>query len=123
MGFQEPPEDEKLEFSESTRRGTEVRRTSWRLTIVVSDHRLQLLFSIDGSLLGIRDNVEHSDSIESDHLLEIDVASFVSVGVLDREGVVLMEEGRRKGRFSSARRDEGRGTETVQKLTVPFEFD
>ena len=91
----------------------------------MSDHRLQLLPSIHSSLLGIRDDVEHGDSIESDHLLEVDVASLVPVGVLDREGVVLSQAKTRRQRDFSKKLDATRdeGEREGEELTVPLEFD
>lgn len=58
------------------------------LTVVVRDTSLKLLPTRHLSLLRVRDDVQNSDSVEADHLLEVDVALFVAVRVLDRESVV-----------------------------------
>jgi len=98
MGFQDPPVDQtkKREVSERSHSTIENARKERELTVVVSDHRLELLPSVHSSLLRIGDDVQDGDSVESDHLLEVDVASLVSVRVLDREGVVLERKRERR---------------------------
>ena len=48
------------------------------------DASLQLLVARDGRCLGIGHHIDECDTIESDHLLEIDVPAVIAVHVLDR---------------------------------------
>ena len=52
--------------------------------VVMCDTRLQLLGARDGGSLEVGNHIDNRDTIESDHLLEIDKPAFIAVHVLDR---------------------------------------
>ena len=54
----------------------------------MSDPRLQFLFSRDVGIVSVDDDIHYSDSIQTDHLFEIGVASSITVYVLESEIVI-----------------------------------
>lgn len=57
-------------------------------SIVVRDPRLQLLIARKRGFFRIRNDVDDGDSVETDHLFEIDETFTVSVDVFERGRVV-----------------------------------
>jgi len=51
--------------------------------VVMSDARLQLLGARDGRSLRVGNHIDNRDTIQSDHLLEIDKPALIAVHVLD----------------------------------------
>ena len=49
------------------------------------DPSLKFLVTSVGCFVSVRDDVDESDSIQSDHFLEIDVTVLVSVNVITRD--------------------------------------
>lgn len=56
------------------------------------DPRLQLLPPVDGRVLRVREDVDDSDAVQANHLLEVNEASVVPVDVVDRDAVVLQSK-------------------------------
>lgn len=54
-------------------------------TVVVSDPTLQSLPATDTGFLGIGDHVDECDSIEADYLLEVNIATVITIDVLGRK--------------------------------------
>jgi hypothetical protein len=54
-------------------------------TVVVGDPRLKLLVPRHRRFCRVRDDVHQRDAFEADHLLEVDVAAIIAVGVLQRK--------------------------------------
>ena len=54
----------------------------------MGDASLKLLLAAEGGLLGVADDVDDGDAIETDHLLEVDEALAVPIGKVDRGRVV-----------------------------------
>ena len=57
-------------------------------TVVMGDARLQLLGARDGRSLEVGNHIDNGDTIESDHLFEIDEPTLIAVHVLDRRAKV-----------------------------------
>jgi hypothetical protein len=57
-------------------------------TIIVSNARLKFLGACDGRHLGIEYHIDDRDTIESNHLLKIDVSALIAIHVLDRQAKV-----------------------------------
>ena len=57
-------------------------------TIVVTDTRLQLLLPDQRGIARVGHNIDNRNSIQSDHLLKVDVPAIISVDIVHRQAEI-----------------------------------